>query len=62
MEPSRYFVRRAGELPVEAPIETEASPVFLDESQPLVDFTAYWRTLSASIIVWSSRYSQASSL
>ena len=36
MEPSRYFVRRTGGLPVEAPIETEASPIFLDEGQPLV--------------------------
>ena len=43
MEPSRYFVRRSGGLPVEAPIETEASPIFLDEGQPLVDFAAYWR-------------------
>ena len=43
MEPSRYFVRRTGGLPVEAPIETEASPIFLDEGQPLVDFAAYWR-------------------
>jgi polysaccharide biosynthesis transport protein len=45
MEPSRYFVRRTGGLPVEAPIETEASPIFLDEGQPLVDFAAYWRTV-----------------
>jgi capsular exopolysaccharide synthesis family protein len=43
MEPSRYFVRRTGGLPVEAPIETEASPIFLDEGAPLVDFGAYWR-------------------
>jgi hypothetical protein len=43
MEPSRYFVRRTGGLPVEAPIEIEASPIFLDEGQPLVDFAAYWR-------------------
>ncbi len=43
MEPSRYFVRRTGGLPVEAPIEAEASPIFLDEGQPLVDFAAYWR-------------------
>ncbi len=28
---------------MEAPIETEASPIFLDEGQPLVDFPAYWR-------------------
>ena len=27
----------------QAPIETEASPIFLDEGQPLVDFAAYWR-------------------
>ena len=33
MEPSRYFVRRTDGLPVEAPIETEASPIFLDEVQ-----------------------------
>lgn len=45
MEPSRYFVRRTGGLPVEAPIETEASPIFLDEGQPLVDFAAYWRII-----------------
>ena len=45
MEPSRYFVRRTGGLPVEAPIETEASPIFLDEGAPLVDFAAYWRTI-----------------
>jgi polysaccharide biosynthesis transport protein len=45
MEPSRYFVRRSGGLPVQAPIETEASPVFLDEGQPLVDFAAYLRTI-----------------
>ncbi|HEY1851930.1 MAG TPA: polysaccharide biosynthesis tyrosine autokinase [Candidatus Binataceae bacterium] len=45
MEPSRYFVRRTGGLPVEAPIETEASPIFLDEGQPLVDFPAYWRII-----------------
>jgi len=44
MEPSRYFVRRTGGgLPVEAPIETEASPIFLDEGRPLVDLPAYWR-------------------
>jgi succinoglycan biosynthesis transport protein ExoP len=43
MEPSRYFVRRTGGVPAEAPIETEASPIFLDEGQPLVDFSAYWR-------------------
>ena len=45
MEPSRYFVRRTGGLPVEAPIETEASPIFLDEGAPLVDFVAYWRII-----------------
>jgi succinoglycan biosynthesis transport protein ExoP len=45
MEPSRYFVRRTGGLPEEPPIETEASPVFLDEGQPLVDFTTYWRII-----------------
>jgi polysaccharide biosynthesis transport protein len=45
MEPSRYFVRRTGGLPVDAPIETDASPIFLDEGQPLVDFAAHWRTL-----------------
>jgi succinoglycan biosynthesis transport protein ExoP len=44
MEPSRYLVRRTG-LSVEAPIETEASPIFLDEGQPLVDFVSYWRTV-----------------
>jgi len=43
MEPSRYLVRRSGGPPVDAPIETEASPIFLDEGQPLVDFLAYWR-------------------
>ncbi len=45
MEPSRYFVRRNGGLPLEVPIETEASPIFLDEGEPLVDFAAYWRTV-----------------
>jgi polysaccharide biosynthesis transport protein len=45
MEPSRYFVRRTGGLPVETPIETEASPIFLDEGQPLVDFASYWRKI-----------------
>ena len=45
MEPSRYFIRRTGGLPVEAPIETEASPIFLDEGAPLVDFAAYLRTV-----------------
>ncbi len=45
MEPSRYFVRRTGGLPVEASIETEASPIFLDEGAPLVDFAAYWRII-----------------
>jgi len=30
---------------MEAPIETEASPIFLDEGQPLVDFPAYWRII-----------------
>jgi polysaccharide biosynthesis transport protein len=45
MEPSRYFVRRTGGLSVDAPIETEASPIFLDEGQPLVDFQAYWRII-----------------
>ena len=43
MEPSRYLVRRHGGLPVEPPIETDASPIFLDEGEPLVDFGAYWR-------------------
>ncbi len=43
MEPSRYFIRRSGGLPIEAPIETEASPVFVDEGQPLIDLHTYWR-------------------
>jgi len=30
---------------MEAPIETEASPVFFDEGQPLVDVWRYWRTI-----------------
>jgi polysaccharide biosynthesis transport protein len=45
MEPSRYVVRRTGGMPTNAPIETEASPIFLDEGQPLVDFQAYWRII-----------------
>jgi succinoglycan biosynthesis transport protein ExoP len=45
MEPSRYFIRRNGGVPMEAPIETEASPVFFDEGQPLVDVWRYWRTI-----------------
>ncbi len=32
-------------MPLNAPIETEASPIFLDEGQPLVDFQAYWRII-----------------
>ncbi len=43
MEPSRYFIRRSGGLPIEAPIETEASPVLVDEGQPLIDLHTYWR-------------------
>ena len=43
MEPSRYFIRRGGNVPMDAPIEAEASPVFLDEGQPLIDLHAYWR-------------------
>ena len=30
---------------METPIETEASPVFFDEGQPLVDVWRYWRTI-----------------
>jgi polysaccharide biosynthesis transport protein len=45
MEPSRYFIRRNGGVPMEAPIETEASPVFFDEGQPIVDVWRYWRTI-----------------
>lgn len=43
MEPSRYYIRRSGDLPAEAPIETEASPVFVDPGQPLIDISQYWR-------------------
>ncbi|MGH8335658.1 MAG: hypothetical protein ACRETL_02265, partial [Gammaproteobacteria bacterium] len=45
MEPSRYFIRRNGGVPMEAPIETEASAVFFDEGQPLVDVWRYWRII-----------------
>jgi polysaccharide biosynthesis transport protein len=45
MEPSRYFIRRDGGVPMEAPIETQASPVFFDDGQPLVDVWRYWRTI-----------------
>lgn len=44
MEPSRYFIRRSGGgLPIEPPIETEASPIYVDEGQPLIDIASYWR-------------------
>jgi len=45
MEPARYFIRRNGGQLLEAPIETEASPVFFDDEQPLVDVWRYWRTI-----------------
>src|SRR6266481_5587831 len=44
MEPSRYFIRRAG-MPLTPEIETEASPVFVDENEPLINITGYWRTV-----------------
>lgn len=48
MEPSTYHIRRTG-FPHDAPIETEAAPVFPDEGESLIDIRAYWRTVRKRI-------------
>jgi uncharacterized protein involved in exopolysaccharide biosynthesis len=44
MEKSRLFIRRS-EMPTAPEIEAEARPIFLDETEPLIDVSRYWRTV-----------------
>ncbi|MBV8056890.1 MAG: polysaccharide biosynthesis tyrosine autokinase [Deltaproteobacteria bacterium] len=43
MQPQRFFTRRA-EMPLAASdIETEARPMFIDQAEPLIDLSRYYR-------------------
>ena len=43
MQPQRFFTRRAEVPLVASDIETEARPVFIDQTEPLIDLSHYYR-------------------